>query len=287
MYKLVYAFGWTLTLLPFRALYLLSDLLSFLAFHLSLYRKEVALTNIRRSFPGKTSGEIRKIGREFYRHFLDQVLESFKILHISEKKVLKRFNYKNPELLEELYRTGKSVIATTAHYGLWEWLVSLPLITKYKVLIVYKPPSNKSSEWVYTRFQRLFGGVSVTLPQLPRTLFEYLGRKELTATFILNDQRPIFEHIKYWTTFLNQDTPMQNGLERLAKKTNQAVVFIQIDRRKRGYYDITFHKLFENPAETGPNEITETYLRTLEKIISAKPELWLWTHRRWKIRKSG
>ncbi len=285
MYHVLYSIGWTISLLPLRVMYLFSAFMSFCIYQFSLYRKRVVLENLQKSFPEKSPNEIRKIARGFYRHFSDQVMESFKLFHMNEKRILEHVNYRNPELLEEVLQSGKSIIAATAHYGNWEWLVSLPLVAKHKVLIVYKPPSHENSHWVYKKFQGRYGGVSVELQQLPRTLLEYQSRNELTATFIVNDQRPVKEHIRYWTTFLNQDTPMQNGLERLAKKTNQTVLFIQTERRKRGYYDITFHKLFENPKDTGPNEITEAYMRTLERIIISEPELWLWTHRRWKHRK--
>ncbi len=285
MYRLLYGIGWTLSLLPLKVMYLFSDFLSFCTWHFSLYRKQVTLTNLHSSFPDKSTQEIRKIARKFYRHFGDQVMESFRLFHMREKQILKRYKYTNPEVMDELYNNGRSVLLATAHYGNWEWLVSLPLLTKHRVLIVYKPPAQKSSDWVYKRFQSRFGGISVELPHLPRTLLGYSSRKELTATFILNDQRPGKNHVRHWNTFLNQDTPWQNGLERLAIKSGQAVVFIHVDRIRRGYYTVTFNRLFDRPEETAPNEITDRYALELEKIIAAKPELWLWTHRRWKLKR--
>jgi len=282
MYHLIYYFGWTLSLLPFRCLYLFGDLLAFCLYHFSLYRKRVVLKNLRSSFPDRSESEIRSMARRFYRHFTGQAVESFKLLHLSEKQIQKRVKYLNPEMLNELYLSGKSVITATAHFATWEWLVSLPLICSYKVLIVYKTPPNKKADWIYRRIQNKYGGISVDFQRIPRTLLECSVRKELTATFLVNDQSPVKEHIRHWTSFLNQDTSMQNGLERLAQKTGQAVIFIEMQRRKRGYYEVTFHKLFDNPASTVPNEITEAYIKKLEQVIHKHPELWLWTHRRWK-----
>jgi len=285
MYTMLYVIGWTLSLLPLKAMYLVSDFISFCIWHFSLYRKQVVLDNIRKSFPHESGASINNIARSFYRHFGDQIMESFRLFHLREKEILKRINYTNPEVLENLYNNGQSVLLATAHLATWEWLVSLPLITKHRVLIVYKPPSQESSDWVYKRFQQRYGGVSVPLQNLPRTLLECSARKELTATFLVNDQRPIKEHTRYWNTFMSQDTAWQNGLERLAKKSGQPVVFIQLERIKRGYYNATFHTLSEVPKETKPNEITDLYARKLEQVIQKEPELWLWTHRRWKYKR--
>ena len=145
-YKLIFAFGWTLSLLPLALLYLFSEFMTFLVWNFSIYRKKVVLTNLRNSFPEKPEKEIRRIGRKFYRHFADQVMESFKIFHLSDKQILKRVRYRNPEVLEKYFSEGKSVLLATAHYANWEWLVSLPLVSAHQVLIVYKPPSNMNSD---------------------------------------------------------------------------------------------------------------------------------------------
>jgi KDO2-lipid IV(A) lauroyltransferase len=284
VYQIIYSIGWLLALLPLRVMYIFSDLLAFLVFYFSIYRKNVVLENLRNSFPDKPENEIRKIAWRFYRQFADQVMESFKLLHLNKQQILRRFNYTNPEVLEELLATGRSVVAVTAHYGTWEWLVSLPLITEHKVLIVYKPPSNESSHFVYKIFQSKYGGISVELQHLPRTLIEFRKREEPSVTFLVNDQRPIREQISNRITFLNQDTPVQDGLDRLARKFGLVVLFIQVSRRTRGFYDVTFNLLPEITEETLPDGITESYMRMLEKQIREEPALWLWTHRRWKLR---
>lgn len=282
MYKVIYYIGWVLSLLPLQLMYGFSAILSFLIYRLSLYRKQVVISNLKKSFPDKSEKEIRIIAKGFYRHFIDQIMESFRLMHMSPQRILRHMHYDNPELLEEYYRKGQSVLLLTAHYGNWEWMVSLPLITKHKVLVVFKPPNNKGFHWVYTRFGAKYGGLPVTLQNYPRMLLEHRARKESTATFILNDQRPEKRKGLYWNTFLNQDTAWENGVEKLARKTNHAVVFIQLKMRKRGQYHIRFHTLSEEPAQTAPNEITEAYSRILEESIHSRPEIWLWSHKRWK-----
>lgn len=282
IYIVIYYTGWLLSLLPRVLMYGLSAILSFLVFHLGLYRKKLVICNLKNAFPEKPDQEIRKMAKGFYRHFADQVMESFRMMHMSEKQILRHVHYENPELLEALFNDGRSVLLTTAHFGNWEWMVSLPLVCDHKVLVVYKPPANKDAHWVYTRFGSKYGGFPVAIRDYPRTLLKYRSEACLTATLILNDQRPARRNIRHWNTFLHQDTPWQNDVERLAVKLDLAVVFIMLEMKKRGKYHLSFHTLSDNPAETEENEITEAYSRILEKTILSKPELWLWSHRRWK-----
>lgn len=284
-YPVFYGIIWILTLLPFKVLYIISDFLSFITYHLIPYRKKVTLTNLKKSFPEKSSTEINKIAKKFYRHLFDLFLESFKLLQMNEEQILKRFDYKNPEVLDELYSKNKSIITVFGHYGNWEWLASLPLVTKYKVLAIYKPLANSSFDKFFIRLRGKFGIETVTIQQALRKILNFQQNKELTITFFLGDQRPMGRYIKYWTTFLNQDTPILLGVEKISKQTDQAVVFIDIQKKKRGFYEIVFIKLFENPKETEEFEITEKHIRILEKIIINRPELWLWSHRRWKHKK--
>jgi len=284
-YYILFGIFWIIMLIPLRVLYLFSDILYFFSYYLIAYRKKVTLTNLKKSFPEKSSVEIRKIAKRFYRHLFDQFIESFKLLQMNEEQILKRFHYRNPEVLDELYSKNKSIITVFGHYGNWEWLASLPLITKYKVLAIYKPLANSILDKFFIRLREKFGVITVTIQQTLRKILDSQQNKELTIMFFLGDQRPMRRYIKYWTTFLNQDTPVLLGVEKIAKQTDQAVVFIDIQKKKRGFYEIVFTKLFENPKETEEFEITEKHIRTLEKIIINRPELWLWSHRRWKHEK--
>ena len=282
LYYFIFGFWWILSLLPLRVLYILSDLLFFVLYHLVSYRKKVTLTNLENSFPEKSSKEIQEISRKFYARLCDQIIESFKLIHLSKKQMKKRFNYVNPELLDELYQSNKSVIAIAGHHGTWEWIVSLGLITKHKVLAVYQPPSFSDFSRIYHYVSNRFGIVPVPMKELFRAIMDSKSRNELTMTFILGDQSPPRKNIKYWTNFLNQDTPTITGFERIAKKTRQTIIYLSIQSKRRGYYDVSFQKLSDSPGEIKDYDLTEAYFRALEKTIIEQPELWLWTHRRWK-----
>lgn len=281
-YYIIFGFAWTLTLLPLRVLHLFSDFLFVVFYYLLSYRKKITETNLKNSFPEKSAREIKQISRKFYRHLCDQIIESFKLLHLSKKQLSKRFSYANPELLEELYLSDKSVILLCGHIGTWEWIMGITSITKYKFLAVYQPQTFSDFARIYDVIGNRFGIHPIIMKDTYREIMASKSKKELTATFLLADQSPRPEGIKYWTNFLNQDTATITGFERIAKKTKQAVVYIDLSSKKRGYYELTFRKISDNPEQIDDYGITEAYFRALEKTIVRSPELWLWTHRRWK-----
>jgi len=287
LYYLLFGFLWVLNLLPLRVLYILSDLLFLIIYHLASYRKKVTLTNLENAFPEKSPEEIKKLCKKFYRRFSDQIIESFKVLHFTRKQILKRFSYVNLELLTELYESNKSVIIITGHHATWQWYLSLALVTKHKILAVYQPPSFTHFSRFYDYVSKRFGVVPLPMKKIFRAMLDYKSRNELTATFILGDQSPRANGIKYWTRFLNQDTPAITGFERIAKKNNQAVVYMHIEWKRRGYYDVSFQKLSDEPMEIKDHDLTEAYFRALEKTILNQPEFWLWTHRRWKHKRQN
>jgi KDO2-lipid IV(A) lauroyltransferase len=281
-YYIIFGFTWILTLLPLRVLHLFSDFLFLVFYYLLSYRKKITETNLRNSFPEKSSLEIKQITKKFYRRLCDQIIESFKLLHLSKKQLSKRFIYVNPELLEELYQSGRSIILLCGHIGTWEWIMGIRSISKYKFLAVYQPQSFSDFARIYDVIGNRFGIHPVPMKDTFREIMSSKSKNELTATFLLGDQSPRPEGIKFWTNFLNQDTATITGFERIAKKTNQAVVYTDIVWKKRGYYELTFRKICDNPGQIEDYGITEAYFRALEKTIVRRPELWLWTHRRWK-----
>lgn len=276
-----------IALLPLPVLFIFSDFLYFLTFYVIGYRKKVVYTNLKNAFPDKPEDDIRGIARRFYKHFADQIIETIKALHISRKEMKKRFRVKDQEMLDELYAANKNIVVVFGHYGNWEWLLTLPLYTKYKILAIHKPLSNKYFSDMVNRLREKYGVRMITMKQSYKTILEYQKRNEQIITYFLGDQTPMRSEINYWTTFLNQDTPVYLGAEKIAQKTGQAVVFFNIQKIRRGYYELETIMITENPEETGEYEITEKHVRLLEEIITDKPEYWLWSHRRWKHRKAG
>lgn len=282
-YYLALAFIYLLSYLPFWALYGVSDFFCFLVFHVIGYRKKVVIENLTNSFPEKSEKEILELSKKYYQYLCDLTLETFKKITMSKADALKHCKFHNAELLNHLRDRNKSVILLMGHYGNWEWAgSSFTLSTKHQLYVVYKALSNTYFEKLMVKSRTMFG---TRLIKVENTLRDIIANKSNPGTYaFIADQTP-FPQQAYWTTFLNQDTPLFTGAEKLAKKFNYPVVFVNILRVRRGYYEIFPELLFENPRDCAENEITELYIRRLEREINKMPETWLWSHRRWKYTK--
>jgi Kdo2-lipid IVA lauroyltransferase/acyltransferase len=281
-FYIFYGLSRPLLWLPLRALFVFSDFLFILAYYFPGYRKKVVLGNLRSAFPEKSDKQVRKIAKGYYRHMCDSFIESFAVIGMNEKELKERCVWKNPELLEHYFNRGRSVVSVFGHYGNWEWLSSLPLHTGYRVLALYKPLSNVYFDRFMKTLRQKFGVIAVPVIRSYPAMLHYHEKNIPTITYFLGDQRPIKEHIRYWTYFLNQDTPVMLGTEQIARRLNQVVVFFTVNKVKRGYYEVEIKPVTENPVSLGPYEITEMHTRLLEEQIRRKPEYWLWSHRRWK-----
>jgi len=289
MFHIFYAFIWLLSWLPLPVLYLLSDFVLYpVVYYLVRYRKKVARENLKNSFPEKTTKELRKIERDFYHYFSDLLIETMYMMHISEREMSRRFIPVNINVVLEQYAQGKSVMAMTAHYGNWEWGsgYSMYLPEESPVYNVFKRLTNKNFGKLTDGWRTRFGGKTVDMKNLLRLMVR-LKKEEKNATFgMISDQSPLRSHIEHWTRFLNQETPVIVGTEHLARKFDYPVFYFHINRLKRGYYECEIYPIALSPQETSKFEITNRYLQILEEKIKEHPEFWLWTHKRWKHKRS-
>ena len=281
-YIFAYSFVWLLHLLPERILYLLSDLLYLLMYHVVGYRKKVVYANLENAFPEYEKSEIRRIAKKFFRHLSDLILEQAVYPFYSESQALKRFTIKNPELLNALYAKGKPVMAVLGHYGNWEYLSTLGLTIDYPVVAIYKPLHNKYIDRMMQRNRNAFGVITVPMEKIARRLIAYHKSNTPVLTLNLGDQRPLYYQIQYWTKFMDQQTPMFLGTEKLARKLDAAVVFLKIRKLKRGRYEMETELICESPEGLKPYEITNRHVAILENMIREEPAYWLWSHQRWK-----
>ena len=277
-----YAFCRFLSFLPLWVLYIFSDFVFFITYRVLAYRKKVVNQNLKNSFPEKSHEEIRKIRKEFYRHFCDSFIETIKLWNISQKEILKRCVCKNPDFLKPYISNNKSIIAVTGHYGNWEWLSSFATYNIGDFLPIYKPLHNKVFNDMYIKIRERFGAQTLAKNDTLRTMIKHKNEGHFTMTAFIGDQTPNRKSLHYWTNFLNQDTPILQGAERIAKKLDQAVIYTKMTKIKRGYYEYEFIPITNEPRETEENEITELHTRMLEDIIKENPSYWLWSHKRWK-----
>ncbi len=285
-FYIFYGLSRPLLLLPLRILFLFSDFLFLLAWYFPGYRKKIVLNNIQNAFPGKKASEVKRIARGYYRHMCDSLVESFAASRMNENELSERCTWKNTEILDQYFEKGKSIVAVFGHYGNWELLFSLPLHTRYKVLALYKPLNNVYFDNFMKNLRQRFGIKAVPLIRSYQVMLQHQMENIPSITFFLGDQRPVKEHIRYWTKFLNQDTPVMLGSEQIARRLNQVVVYFAINKVKRGYYEVEVVPVTEEPGETSEFEITEKHIRLLESQIIKKPEYWLWSHKRWKHKKT-
>jgi Kdo2-lipid IVA lauroyltransferase/acyltransferase len=274
-----YPFIYLIGSLPFRLLYVVSDFLCFI-FSITGYRRKVVMDNLRYSFPDKTEAEIKAICKSYFKYLCDLTLETLKTLTMTEQESKERCVFHNPEWLVKLCEDKKSIVIVMGHYGNWEWAgPSLSLATKYQLVVIYRPLSNPYFEKMMVGMRTKFGTKITPVNQTLRDMVANRGK--VTATAFIADQYPASGNA-YWTNFLQQETGFFTGPEKLSSKFDYPVVYIQIKRVRRGYYEVIPELLFANPKVTNEGEITETFVRKLEQDIMQAPSTWLWSHRRWK-----
>ena len=282
IFYFAYSFLWVVTWLPLRMLYIFSDLFFLLVYYIVGYRKKVVRENLKNSFPEKGKKELRKIERKFYLHLCDSFIEWIYPLHRTAEQMSKYYKFKNPEVINDLYKEGKGVVGVLGHYGNWEYLSLAPQYINHKVWAIHLPQNNKYFNNLINHLRSKFGVHMMTTSESFRKLLQEAEAGETTLTYFLADQSPLKSKIKYWTTFLNQETPVFLGAEQIAKKLDMAVVFFDIQKIKRGHYEVEFKLLAKNPREFPEHTITELHVRELEKRIQEDPAWWLWSHKRWK-----
>lgn len=282
VYYLTLPFIYFLAVLPFPALYLLSDFFYFLLYHVLGYRKKVVLTNLRNSFPGKSEQEIQALCKTFYKYFCDLFLETFKTLTISKANMLKHCSL-HPEaakIFDSFAAANQSIIIVMGHKGNWEWAGNtFGLCCKHQLYVIYHPLGNPYFNRLIYKMRTRFGNKLIAMKDTFRDMVQ--NRNELNATAFIADQTPLPDKA-YWMTFMNQDTPVFFGTEKIAQKMKYPIVYVAVEKIKRGYYTLTADVLKTPPFTTIEGEITEAHTKRLEEDIIKQPETWLWTHRRWK-----
>lgn len=284
-YYLFYAINWVITLLPLRILYIFSDLAFLGLYYFPGYRRKVVRTNLQNSFPEKSIDEIVKIEKKFYHHMADLFVEVMKLTHLSREELNKRFKVNDLDLLSRLHSEKRDIIAVMAHYNNWEWLTILPRSTSYRTISIYKPLHNEHFNRLINSFRTKFGMVLAPMQSIIRELIECRRKDINTMSAFINDQIPPKDDIRCWTRFLNQDTAIYMGAEKIASKYDMAIVYFHIRKIKRGYYELNINLLFEHTAGLPEHLITETHVKFLENIIREEPAYWIWSHRRWKHKK--
>jgi len=284
IYLLFRYFVFWFHLIPFSLLYFFSDLLFYWFYYIHRYRKKTVFMNLRNSFPDKTDKEITVIARGFYHYMVDVLLESLKSFTMSEKSMIKRYRCHEPEYLKKFYHDGRNVICVTGHYNNWEWGgVATGSQVLHKPVGFYKPLSNVYIDRYINRTRVRGRAVLASISRTSEFFSQDWG--EPCIFYMVADQSPYSDRLAHWVRFLNQDTAVLHGPEKYSLIHDLPVVFARVNRVRRGYYEVDFILLTGNPRSTAPGEITEAFMRELEKEILENPASYLWSHRRWKLKR--
>ena len=280
MYYLFYGFLYIVSLLPMRVLYLLSDVIYGIVYYVFGYRRKVVMDNLRQAFPDKTEAELVGIAKKFYHNFIDSFVEVIKLVSASESWLHKRFTV-DTRVLDEVYATGKACQMHLGHTFNWEWgQIVLTALTRFKILVVYMPISNKGFERLFYKLRTRSGNVFLPAPQMREAIVPYLPSQYLLG--LVADQCPGNMQNSYWIDFLGRATPFAAGPEKGARHGQMPVVFASIEKPRRGHYHATMKLACMDAAALPEGELTREYVRYLETVIRRRPDMWLWSHRRWK-----
>lgn len=285
-YSLLFAVAYVHALLPFSVLYVFSDILYFVAYHIVRYRRKIVRKNLKNSFPIKSEKELIKIEKEFYHHLCDYFFETIKTLNLSEKEVMKRMKFENPEIINRLTSDGKPCIMSLGHYANWEWVPSICLHINedIKAGLMYKKLHSYAFDKLFIKVRSRFKSIPLEMKTVYKRMIN--ARENGITMFVgfLTDQRPPRSMNQFSTLFLNQETNMQIGMERIARRIGSSIVYLDISKVKRGFYKGKFHVITPDASIEPEFAIMERYIRRLEETIVRDPAYYLWSHDRWKFK---
>lgn len=272
---------------PYRVLHTFSVLVYPLVYYVVRYRRKVVRENLHGAFPDKAEKEIVEIEKDFYRHFCDYVFETLKLMHVSDEQMRRHMRFTNPELIEQLRTDGRPIFLYLGHQCNWEYVISVTMWThpSLKAIQVYHPLTNKSMDKLMYRLRSRFNSVGIPQKQTLRAVLTMMQEGKQPLLGLIADQRPPRKPDPVWMEFLNQDTPIITGGEVMGRKLDAHFIYGSMRCVRRGYYELTFHSIV--PMEGEEYGYSKQYMRMLEQDIIAQPHMWLWTHKRWSMKKNG
>ncbi|MEP6684051.1 MAG: lysophospholipid acyltransferase family protein [Parafilimonas sp.] len=280
MYYLLYGFLYLVSLLPFWIIYLISDLAYVLIYYVIGYRKDIVMSNLSIAFPEKSVEEKKVIAKKFYKNFTDNFIETVKLFSISKRQLQKRL-VGNFEMVNDCYPSGKNVQFFLGHFFNWEYAnLSLSLNSAYPELVVYMPLKNKAMNKIFYDLRSRFNAKMIAATNYLREFKPY--SKQRFAIVFVSDQNAGETRTAYWLPFFNKLAPFVTGPEKSARLTNTINFYTQFKKIKRGYYEVKFYELNTTSENLKEGELTKRMIKLLEKNIREQPEIYLWTHRRWK-----
>ena len=285
IYLLAYPVIWVISMLPFRLLYLFSDFIYFIVYRIIKYRKKTVRENLALALPHLSDAERLVVEKKFYHHMCDMFLEMIKTMNISKEEICSRFVFKNIEVYKELEKQGKSIAVICSHYASYEWIISMNYYSDFLAYGIYKQLKNPYFDKLVHKIRSRFNAKLITTKQTIPTIIENSKNNVLSLYGFASDQSPRANSAFHWTKFMGIEVPVHTGAEMLSKRYDMNLVYLNTKKVKRGHYEATLEILSDNPQNVPNYDLTDQYLKLLEKQIYEEPEYYLWTHKRWKYRK--
>lgn len=274
--------------LPFCVLYFLSDIIRFFVAHVVKYRKRVIMMNLRNSFPERSESELVGIMHGYYRHMCDLIVETVKLLHMSDRQLTEHIEVLNSGLVERLAQDGSPIVVFLGHYGNWEWVQEVTRHYSRPALNaeIYRPLKDKISDRMYHVIRSRFNTEQIPQHKAVRRLLQLKNEGKQFLVGFISDQRPNSDNLNHWTKFLNQDTAYAAGGEEIGRHVGAKYVYLEVRKPRRGHYRMTFNEIIPtDPAEKYP--YTLAFMHMLEETINREPQFWLWSHNRWKFKRNN
>lgn len=271
-------------LLPWPVVYGAARCLAWLAGRVVKYRREVIMRNLSSAFPSLPEKDIKRLTHQFYVFLADYFMETAKMSGMSKRAIMKRMKFKNFELINDILASGQDVVLMLGHYCNWEWVSSIPLHINTPAMAgqIYHPLSDKISDEAFLKLRGRFGAISIPMEQTLRTMLGWRREGKRQIVGFIADQAPRLRDTHLWVDFLNHDTGFYTGGEKIARKLNAAMVYLDMQRPKRGYYVGEMRLITRHPDSMPEMEPTRIYVQMLQESILRQPPYWLWSHKRWK-----
>lgn len=286
LYNIIYGIFYLVSKLPYRALYVISDIANLVLYHIVRYRRDIVRRNITSAFPEKSLDECISIERGFYKWFCDYFVETVKLMSVSRQELLSHIEFRGIDKIEECFDKGQTCAGILGHYGNWELLSATGLVIKKHpeavIGLIYHPLRSQLFDRLFINMRQSMGGVCVPKKDILRYLVSFRSQNLMNLFGYIADQAPRYRNIHLWLPFLNHDTPVFTGAERIMRKMDNAVFYIDVERPERGKYIYTFKLITDKPGEMPEFEITRRFFAMLEQTIRREPRFYLWSHNRWK-----
>lgn len=282
LFIIIYSVLWCISLLPFPVLYFLSNIVYFLVYKVIRYRVRTVRYNLALTFPHLNDAQRKQIEKKFYQHLCDLFLEMIKTITISQKELDKRFVFTNVQLLKQYEQKQKSIILMLPHYGNWEWVIGLGKHLDYKGFGIYKALKNRHFDKLFRDIRSRFNAELIDTHHTTGAIRENQSKGLYGVYLFLSDQTPLLRENLHWESFMGVEVPIHMGAEVLARKLNMNILYLKVNKVKRGHYQAAFTEITDDIKNEPKYKPTRLFLDNIEEQIKAAPEYYFWTHKRWK-----